>query len=258
MASNLPHAGLSFSALCENGPVDDLSELGQAALAYARLGLPVLPEHEIEADGRCSCGCSYPRCWRRAKHPRIRHWERRASTDETTIRRWWTKWPNANVGLGVGQAGLVVLDLDLRPGANDQPTAIAGRFGARALETVTSATGGGGYHLLYRLPKGTVIETRKDILGPGLDVQARDGLCTLPPSLHPNGRRYAWVDGKAPGEVEIAELPHAIARLLTRRPSVAWYLKMAPYWAADRVGLSHPARERLRTIERRLGSIGGR
>jgi putative DNA primase/helicase len=237
--------------------VDELSELGRAALSYAALGLPVLPEHEIDPDGRCTCGCPYPRCWRRAKHPRISNWETGASTDPTEVRRWWLRWPNANIGLGVGQANLVVLDLDLRPGRPDPCELLAHRFGAGAVRTLTSRTGNNGYHLFYRLPPGVVIETRKDILGPGLDVQGRSGLCTLPPSLHPNGRRYTWANGHGPDLCSIATLPGAMAEALQRRPSLLWYAKMTPYWAADRINLSHPTRARLRAVERRLRAIRG-
>ena len=227
----------------------DLSALGEAALGYARLGLPVLPEHELLPDGRCSCGCPYPRCWRRAKHPRIRNWQRRATMDEALIRRWWSRWPNANIGLGVGQGGLVVLDLDVRPGAADPLDTLANRFGRALLDTLTSRTGSGGYHLFFRLPPGTKIQTRKDILGPGLDVQAAGGLCTIPPSLHPNGTAYRWLDDQGPAERPIAGLPQVLTELLSNRPSPLWYARMAPYWAADHLGLSHPLRERLRRIE---------
>ena len=40
-----------------------------------------------------------------------------ATTNEATIRRWWTTWPRANIGLDCGSAGLAVVDLD--PGSVD-------------------------------------------------------------------------------------------------------------------------------------------
>jgi hypothetical protein len=35
-----------------------------------------------------------------------------ATTDETQIRDWWTRFPNANIGLAPGKSGLVILDCD--------------------------------------------------------------------------------------------------------------------------------------------------
>ena len=40
------------------------------------------------------------------------HGENSASNDEAQIRRWWTKWPNANVAIAVDLSGLTVTDCD--------------------------------------------------------------------------------------------------------------------------------------------------
>ena len=40
----------------------------RAALAYARLGLAVIPLHTPRGDGGCSCGRA--NCGNRGKHPR--------------------------------------------------------------------------------------------------------------------------------------------------------------------------------------------
>src|SRR3954453_1692819 len=76
-----------------------------AALAYARHGIPVLPVHTPAEDGSCSCGRST--CDRVGKHPRVRHGLSEASTDETRLQMWWTRWPDANIGLRTG----VVMDV---------------------------------------------------------------------------------------------------------------------------------------------------
>ncbi len=78
--------------------------------------------------------------------------------------------------------------------------------------TVQSVTGGGGVHLLYRHP-GEPIKSRAHSLGPGLDVKADGGQIVAPPSLHPSGRRYAWL-----GDVWQAPLPLWPAALTSADP----------------------------------------
>ena len=49
---------------------------------------------------------------RAAKHPRIREWQKKASTNALRIREWWKRWPDASVCIATGQiSGVVVLDV---------------------------------------------------------------------------------------------------------------------------------------------------
>ena len=83
-----------------------------AALAYARRGWPVFPLHHPIND---RCSCEKPDCGDVGKHPRyhkadLQHGLRDATTDPEQIRRWWTRWPQANIGMVTGAiSGLVVL-----------------------------------------------------------------------------------------------------------------------------------------------------
>ena len=86
------------------------------ALEYASRGWPVFPVH-VPAGGGCSCG--NPGCEHVGKHPRTQHGLLDATTDEATIRQWWTDWPDANIGFATGAAsGIVVLDIDPRHGGD--------------------------------------------------------------------------------------------------------------------------------------------
>jgi len=72
-----------------------------AALTYARdFGWPVFPF----LPGR-------------KKPIKGSHGYKDATTDPETIRRWWVRWPKANIGLACGPAGLICIDLDVK-GAN--------------------------------------------------------------------------------------------------------------------------------------------
>jgi putative DNA primase/helicase len=99
---------------------------GDAALAYARLRLRVLPLHTPILRPGTVPECS---CWKRdtcpkpGKHPRwrkgmIEHGALDASASEATVRVWWDEWPRANVGIATGEASrLLLLDGDPRHGS---------------------------------------------------------------------------------------------------------------------------------------------
>lgn len=157
--------------------------LVHAALGYAAEGWRVFPIHTPTVNGGCSCGkCN---C-KRGKHPRIEGGFKNASSDPEQIREWWRKWPNANIGGVPGTAGFVVLDVD--PDGEE----LAARL---HLPPTREARTGRGRHLYYHHPGGTIGNKGP---GPGIDVRADHGYVLLPPSLHPNGRRYAWTDPAAP------------------------------------------------------------
>jgi hypothetical protein len=74
------------------------------ALRYAEHELPVVPLHGTR-DGRCTCGkddCALP-----GLHPRKDIAD--ATTDSKTIRKYWTKWPKAPIGLETGKFGMNVI-----------------------------------------------------------------------------------------------------------------------------------------------------
>ncbi len=82
-----------------------------AALNYAGRGLRVFPVFEATSNGGCACwrGTSCPDV---GKHPRTHRGFKDATCDETAIRAWWTRWPNANIGIRTGD-DLVVIDIDV-------------------------------------------------------------------------------------------------------------------------------------------------
>ena len=67
----------------------------EAALEYARQGWHVLPLHTATDSG---CSCASQDCSSPGKHPLTPHGLKDATTDEGQIQRWWTQWPNANIG----------------------------------------------------------------------------------------------------------------------------------------------------------------
>lgn len=177
------------------------------ALAYARRGWHVFPLHTPDAEGNCSC--RKPSCPDAGKHPRTMNGLTGATTDEAQITKWWGMWPDANIALATGeQSGVVVLDIDPRHGGRESLKALLDRHG-ELTEKVYAATGGGGWHLLFRHPGFRVRNVQaSDKLGAGVDVRGDGGYVVAPPSLHASGNRYSW-------GVEPAELPEMPAWLKT-------------------------------------------
>jgi hypothetical protein len=125
---------------------------------------------------------------------------------------WFGRWPEANVAIVTGVvSGLVVLDVDARHGGEQSLAGLETAHGPLP-RTIAVATGGGGRHLYFSHPGGVV--HNKVGLAPGIDVRGDGGCVIAPPSLHPSGRRYAWVRGCAPGEETLASLPLWLGQLL--------------------------------------------
>ncbi|NLB94522.1 MAG: AAA family ATPase [Armatimonadetes bacterium] len=128
---------------------------------------------------------------------------------EGEVCEWWRQWPNAAIGVVTGKVSrLVVLDADVdKHGAN-----VWLLYQCAPTERIVKT--GGGYHLWLRYPEGadfvpTLAGVMEKELGPGLDVRGDGGYVIAPPSLHPSGVLYAWVQ-----EGEATALPPAILESL--------------------------------------------
>jgi len=172
----------------------------EAAIDYQRRGWSVIP---LRGEGTVE----------ERKRPLLESWElyQRERSTEETIRKWWAKWPDANVGLVMGAiSGIIALDLD-------GPNAYALLLKAGILLPKTAAVQTGrGHHALFRHP-GHKVPNRARLLSDGsdsgVDVRGDGGYVVAPPSIHGSGRKYLWV--VHPDEA-IAELPPGLAVLLER------------------------------------------
>jgi len=190
------------------------------ALEYGARGWRVLPMHAI-ASSECTCreaGCKHP-----GKHPRLKSWQRIATSRSARIRAWWQQWPDANVGvLTGGKVGLLVLDVDPRTGGDLSLLAVE-RICGRLPVTPRSRTGTGGWH--YWFTCWPDVPSRAGALGPGLDIKSRAGCVTAPPSVG-RDQPYAWelspeaCDLAPFPAVLVALLAHLHARPLPPRPSL--------------------------------------
>jgi len=132
---------------------------------------------------------------------------------------WFGHWPEANLGIVTGVvSGLAVLDVDAGHGGAQSLVGLENAHGPLP-RTITVATGGGGRHLYFSHPGGVV--HNKVGLAAGIDLRGDGGCVVAPPSLHPSGRRYAWVPGGAPGQERLASLPPWLRQLARPGPGRA-------------------------------------
>jgi Bifunctional DNA primase/polymerase, N-terminal len=206
-------------------------ELRDAAVAYASLGIPVLPLHyplphrgglrPVPGDSQpavATVGCSRrdPDCGQPGKHPLgslVPHGVKDATTNRARVLAWWTRHPQANIGLATGHR-FDVLDVDGPAGAQAIQE-LADSHGVHSSGPLVR-TGGGGWHY-YLAPTGL-----GNVRPAGLahvDWRGRGGYVVAPPSRHASGHPYQWIPGRdlevSPGDVPAVLL----ARLERRSPN---------------------------------------
>ncbi len=179
-----------------------------AALAYGRRGWYVFPVFEPVGFW---CACGDPKCEHPAKHPRTARGLLDATTNETQIRKWWQRWPNANIGIACGPSGLIVLDVDPRHDGDESLRRLVADYGE--LDTLVALSGSGEHHY-FQDSIATASRSNVFATHPGIDVRAKGGYVIAPPSKHVSGRSYEW---ELSSPEEPAPLPTWLAKLLTAR-----------------------------------------
>lgn len=215
----------------QNMPSEEAPML-EWALYYAGIGIPVFPikprtkdkyyedrEHLGKPTKQYPKGTPYS-------------WKEQATTDTEQIKKAFTKHPDANIG-GVTGNGFYGLDRDERESGSgsvsiakwEKEGILPGKVN---LETWTSITGSGSNQFFYYLSPELVQLAREhgknyagdaDMIEPGSHVDTRgDGrYVVLPPSTHPNGRKYMWDTKKNPATIQIADFDKTIEYLFEHK-----------------------------------------
>jgi putative DNA primase/helicase len=177
-----------------------------AALAYAGQGFAVFP-----------CGV-------RSKDPVVARGFYSATCNPQTIQRLWRQ-ADRNVAIRTGMASaLWVLDIDGHAGEASMQ-AIEAQHGA--LPPTRQVVTGKGHHLWFICD--SPIPCSASRVGPNIDVRGDSGYIIAPPSVHPSGHVYTFVDptiaiATAPGWlVDLAQKrkisERAVASMRSSRPS---------------------------------------
>ncbi|MFH1772994.1 MAG: bifunctional DNA primase/polymerase [Patescibacteria group bacterium] len=168
----------------------------QAALHYVDLGFSVIP---IPPN---------------SKKPIIK-WKtyqtKKATKEE--IQKWFSQFPNANVGIVTGAiSGIVVIDVEAggKPGVNLPPTVI-------------SKTGRDGRHYYYKHP-GKTINNPTKILDK-TDIRGDGGFVVAPPSIIQPNQKYEWL--VSPDDAGFADLPEEILEKIgSKKQATDWEIKL--------------------------------
>jgi hypothetical protein len=243
--------------------------LRDAALGYASRGIPVLPLHyplprgDLQAltGGRppgpstvgTGCSCRDPGCGQPAKHPLgslVPHGVKDATTNRARVLAWWTRHPQANIGLACGHL-FDVLDVD-GPAGEQAIRTLAATYGLQSSGPLVR-TGGGGWHY-YLAPTGL-----GNVRPAGLehvDWRGRGGYVVAPPSRHASGHQYQWIPGRdmdvPAGEVP-AVLLERLERPQLRRPAVPVELPVAGNGPGNRYARAVLAEELARVAAAPVG-----
>lgn len=203
-------------------PISDARSPLSFARRYARLGWHVMPlwwAHQVDGAWRCACGNEA--CENQGKHPisaAAPRGQNSATTDETTIGRWWSQYPQANIGVVLASSNLVAIDIDPRNGGHITIEEVEARHGPLRSE-VTQLTGGGGEHRVFCVPAGQQIQV-PGTLGAGIDVK-HNGYIVVEPSRHVSGQQYVWEASSDPLEGAVpSPLPDWVRSVRPAQPAI--------------------------------------
>jgi hypothetical protein len=150
-------------------PELNAEKLEWAAIFYARAGIPAFPLKP------------------KAKEPATVHGVDDATTNLRTIRTWWQRNPNCNIGLACGVL-FDVLDIDVKAGAPGMESlAKLRRAGLLKGAWAKATTPSGGLHLLFAPGSGSN-HVKRDL---GVDFKTHGGYIVAAPSVTDDGV-YAW------------------------------------------------------------------
>ncbi|PHQ68332.1 MAG: hypothetical protein COB97_09955 [Paracoccus sp.] len=113
-----------------------------------------------------------------------------ASDDPDLVRDWWTRWPEANIGLHLAASGLVAIDIDAYK-ADCGWEAFA--HDHRIPETMVQRSARGGLHHIFN---ADVNQSFAGKLCSGVDIK-HHGYILLEPSTF-EGQQYQFVDRRDP------------------------------------------------------------
>lgn len=136
------------------------------ALYYASLGVDIFPL----APG--------------TKNQPLGKWKDIATSDLDTVRAWWAKTPQANIGIPTGRT-FDVIDFDGSDGFESMLELQDGFVDDMLAMSIT----GRGRHIILPV---IGIKNSAGKIRAGMDTRGENGYIVAPPSRHPNGAIYRW------------------------------------------------------------------
>lgn len=210
------------------------SAIVTATSFYVNMGMPIIPLCSWDHEGmsrlhveRCKCA---------GKMPLIKGWQNWQETSMKQVNEWLQQFASMNIGLPLGdRSGYVGIDVDGDSGED----LLQQMSGGDVPETWEYSTGA-GRRLLYQIPVGMKTKKYKQT-GDGVHQECAI-LCTgqqtvLPPSIHYTGRRYTWKEGFSPAEIDCAEAPAWLIKLVRQEEVTLDLTKVAVAQTKPRVNI---------------------
>lgn len=170
------------------------------AIEYARRGWPVFP-------------CA-------GKKPLTPKGFKDAVTSEKQISAWWSKYPDANIGVATGEiSGITVIDIDIKNNVNGFHTLKTQGLDPIDWTGPAQITGSGGRQYFFKYKKNIRTTTGGNFF-PGVDVRNDGGYIIVPPSIHPSGNPYEWITDQGP-DAELPEAPVEFEQMFRKREDFA-------------------------------------
>jgi hypothetical protein len=169
-----------------------VNERLEAALAYARRGWFVFPvppgkkKSYVAEKNKWGSGLK----WGMTK-------------DEALIRKYWARWPEANVGLPTGpKNGFWVVETDTKKGGHrddgrEALKRLEAEHGALPRDRVAMSPSESEHFYLAWVP-GVEIRNSTSEIAPGIDVRADGGMVVAPPSVRGDSKYVQITDGDPP------------------------------------------------------------
>jgi hypothetical protein len=112
----------------------------------------------------------------KVKSPYTKNGFNNATLDEKQIVAWWTKYPEAGIGISCGQSNLIVIDIDVRDGKNGFANFM--KLGISDDGALHSITPSGGNHIIF---KGSMYSQAN--VKSGVDIRSIGAYIVAPPSF---------------------------------------------------------------------------
>ena len=124
------------------------------------------------------------------KIPLIKGWRNKASSDLSVVKKWWTQFPTANIGIATGRkAGFWVLDIDIKNGVNGLES-LASEYADFNPEDFIAhvRSPSGGLHCYFEWSDNLPVTVASNVIR-GNDIRGEGGYIMAPPSArYTNGK----------------------------------------------------------------------
>jgi len=148
------------------------------------------------------------------KRPIVK-WEQhqREKPSVEQIKKWWTKYPYANIGIITGEiSGIDVLDCD----TEEAYQSLNENFLPDTFQTPIVKTPN-GYHVYFKHKPGLSNAVRAIS---GTDLRTTGGYVIAPPSKNGDGNKYVWFEGLSPKDVDPNAMPAFLFNVLKQGLSI--------------------------------------